>query len=310
MEKLDKQMVKQVSEIQLRRLVLRRLARLMAPSDEVHRSSSRAYFARTVPEAMVAVAAKLHRHGWLAYLVGGTLRDLLVGLDRRGDFQPRDVDIVVDGATREDLQDVLRDLVLERFTRFGGLHLSAPLSSGSRIVFDIWTLADTWGFQSKHIAPRIADFPGTTFLNIDSCATELMQPEGRERTIFEKGFFNGIANRVLDVNYEPNPYPHVCVARALVLAAQLEFTITRPLAKFILDQWAAGGVNALVEAQLSHYGTVRSGAQELKVWLEEIRRQLDSGQKAISLQVRPARRQELWRDYRVADTTKQQLTVS
>jgi hypothetical protein len=181
---------------------------------------------KTVQDAMVEIGRKLNRPGWVAYIVGGTLRDLLVEAEGHRGVHPRDIDIIVDGATREELQEVLqKQLVLERFTRFGGLHLSKPLSSGSRVLFDIWTLSDTWGFHSQKIAPRIEDFPGTTFLNIDSCATQLMQPQGEQREFFEKGFFEGIANRMLDVNYAPNPYPYVCVARALDLAAQLDFTI-------------------------------------------------------------------------------------
>jgi hypothetical protein len=231
--------------------------------------------------------------------VGGTLRDLLVGPDsRHRSVEPRDIDIIVGGATREQLQDVLREaLVLERLTRFGGLHLCKRLPTGSCVLFDIWTLSDTWGFHSQNIAPRIEDFPGTTFLNIDSCAIELQQPAGRQREFFAKGFFEGIANRVMDVNYAPNPYPYVCVARALVLAARLNFTITRPLAEFILNHSAAGGIEALIEAQQSHYGMVRCDAREFGVWLHQIRRQFDSGQLAIGIEVSRARHLELWRDY-------------
>jgi hypothetical protein len=48
----------------------------------------------------------LNRPGWSAYLVGGTLRDLLVGPGGRYRFVvPRDVDIVVCGAAREELWD-------------------------------------------------------------------------------------------------------------------------------------------------------------------------------------------------------------
>src|SRR4029077_7407929 len=187
---------------------------------------------------------------------------------------------------------------------------SRALSSGSRVLFDIWTLSDTWGFHAQKIAPRIEDFPGTTFLNIDSCATELMQPNGRQREFFESGFFEGIANRMLDVNYAPNPYPYVCVARALVLAAQLDFTISRPLAEFILKYMAGGGLNDLVDAQRSHYGTVRSGAQELELWLHEIRCQFDSGQNAIRMEVSRARRSELWGDYPVANMGSRQMIPS
>jgi len=267
---------------------------------------------RPIQEAIVEVAQKLNRPGWSAYLVGGTVRDLLAGRgSRAGGVQPRDVDIIVCGAKHEQLLELLREiLVLDRLTRFGGLHLSKRLRSGSCVLFDIWTLADTWAFRSQNIPPRIEDFPGTTFLNIDSCAIELLNPPGRPRALFAKGFFEGIAHRVLDVNYAPNPYPYVCVARALVMAARLGFTITRPLADFILHHTATGGIEALIEAQQSHYGMVRCDAGELGMWLHDIRRQVDSGQHAIGIEVSRARRLKLWRDYPAAGDSRSQPSPS
>jgi hypothetical protein len=296
---IDKRIARRDSEVRLMNLLQERLARLLAPASEGGREAKPV---GTVEEAIVEVAQKVNRPGWCAYLVGGTLRDLLTGFESgRGGVEPRDVDIIVEGATSEELQELVRPtLQLERLTRFGGLHLSRPLPSGSRVLFDLWTLRDTWGFQSKKIPPRIEDFPGTTFLNIDSCAIELQQTEGRERRLFEGGFFASIADRVLDVNYEPNPYPYVCAARSLVLAARLDFTLTRRLAGYILGHAAVGGVEALIEAQRSHYGMVRSGAEELGKWIEEIRLQMEKGEPAIGIQVSRARRLVLWNDYPAA----------
>jgi hypothetical protein len=290
-------MASQRSADQLRSLLERRISRLIAPILRDEPTAPHSYPADTVQDAIVEVVSRLHHRGWSAYLVGGTLRDLVVEADGERSFRPRDVDIVVGGATRDALQEVLRDhLVLERLTRFGGLHLIKTLSSGSRILFDVWTLADTWGFQSQQILPRIEDFPGTTFLNIDSCAVEIQATQGTAGAVYEKGFFAGIARGALDVNYAPNPYPYVCAARALILAARLDFTLSRALAKFVLDQNAAGGLQAFVEAQLSHYGTVRSDAAELGRWLQDIERQFDGAEDDLRLDVAPARRLELCGD--------------
>ena len=288
------------SEAELRSLLRTRLAPLIDSLPQPPRDPSGIESPETtIQGAIVAVTRKLNDQGWFAYLVGGTLRDLLVGDEADHGLQPRDVDIIVEGATSDQLRDVLLEsLSLERLTRFGGLHLSQSLSSGFRVQFDIWTLADTWGFRSQNIAPRIEDFPGTTFLNIDSCAFELMEPQGRERAFFEKGFFESIARRTLDLNYAPNPYPHVCAARALLLAAELDFHIAKPLAEFILNYSGMGGTKALIEAQQSHYGVVRSGANELEKWLHEIEAQVNSGCALIHIEVRDERRRSLRRSLR------------
>jgi hypothetical protein len=303
----DNRTGERLSEDQLRRLLQESLACLMTQPPQGQPHSLDSDCTRLVQEAIVEVAGTLNRSGWSAYLVGGTLRDLLVGAGNRYRIvQPRDVDIVVSGATREDLREQLEEkLVLERLTRFGGLHFSRLLPSGSRLLFDIWTLGDTWGFSSQNIQPRIEDFPGTTFLNIDSCAVELVTPAGKQRACFEKGFFASIANRVLDLNYAPNPYPYVCVARALIMAARLDFTITRPLTEFILTHTAAGGVGSLIAAQQSHYGMVRCDAPELEAWIEGIRRQFEAGDSAVGITISPARRLQLWRDYPAANDRPQ-----
>jgi hypothetical protein len=295
------------SEQQLLMQLHQRLAWLMAPTQEGRAHTPDFKCAHLLQDSIREVARTLDQPGWSAYLVGGTLRDLLT---RPGDgdpvLQPRDIDIVVGGATRENLKRLLQDkLALERLTRFGGLHFS-KLLSGSRVLFDIWTLSDTWGFGSLKIAPRIENFPRTTFLNIDSCAIELLQPTGKQRACFERGFFASMANHVLDVNYAPNPYPYVCVARALVMAARLEFTVTRTLAEFILNHTGAGGIGAIIEAQQSHYGIVRCNAAELGTWIDGIRRQFDSGQSTISVEVSEARRSKLWHDYPAVDGCTEQ----
>ena len=284
----QKQMVGQPSATRLRATLFRRVTEFLAPIQQGWQYDQKFDSAWALQNAVVEVAKTLKSTGWSAYLVGGTLRDLIVEPGNRP-FEPRDVDIIVRGPTREELQDALEEsLVLERLTRFGGLHMSRSLSSGSRVLFDVWTLADHWGFQSQQIAPQIENFPGTTFLNIDSCAVELQEPAGRERALYEKGFYAGMADGALELNYAPNPYPYVCAVRTLLLAAELNFTIGRPLAKFILDHTAAGGVEALIEAQLSHYGAVHGDTAQLEIWLHEVRHQFDGGEDHIALRARGA----------------------
>jgi hypothetical protein len=275
------------SALQLKSILTRRVTQLLTSSPRQD----------SVQAAIIEVAQMLHRPGWSGYLVGGTLRDLLAGPEGdRHSVQPRDVDIVICGATRDKLLALFSEtLVLERLTRFGGLHLFRKLPAGHRVMFDIWTLADTWGFGSKKIAPSIEEFPGTTFMNIDSCAIELWPQPGSARALFSQGFFESIADRILDVNYAPNPYPYVCVARALVLGARLQFALTRRLADFILH-YSANGVEPLIEAQQSHYGFVRCDVAELDAWIRDIRRQYDAGKDRIEIAAPKARRAELWLD--------------
>jgi hypothetical protein len=84
------------------------------------------------------------------------------------------------------------------------------------------------------------------------------------------------------------------------MAARLDFAIARPLAEFILQHAAAGGSEALIAAQQSHYGLVRAEAPELTSWLDEIRRQVEAGKSAIRVTASAERRLQLWQDYPAA----------
>ena len=76
-----------------------------------------------------ALLDQIRRAGWRAFIFGGTLRDLMIN---GAATVPRDVDIVVDGLSIEDLSHALAPHVKRR-TRFGGLHLEIQ-----GWLFDIW----------------------------------------------------------------------------------------------------------------------------------------------------------------------------
>src|SRR5690349_10205703 len=94
---------------------------------------------------------------WRAYIVGGTLRDVM--LAPTSSF-PRDIDIVISGVSEERLETTFLDLVNRR-TRFGGLHLVTQFSYGGisssrgQVVFDVWRLEDTWGIRNAGLPPTI-----------------------------------------------------------------------------------------------------------------------------------------------------------
>jgi hypothetical protein len=165
------------------------------------------------------------------------------------------------------------------------------------VHFDVWPLSETWALKEYSLAADIAIFSTTPFLNIDAIAVEARVARGRARQIYERGFFDAIKNELIDINFEPNPYPEVCAMRALVLAAKLKYAISPRLGNFIAAQVARSSIMALVDAQLSHYGRIRCTAMELNNWIEEINQQLYRGANRIELPIPHYRQLELWVDY-------------
>jgi hypothetical protein len=211
---------------------------------------------------LAAVLRHIGEEDWGAYLFGGFPRDLAVF---GASAEPRDIDIVVERATADDIERSLGAFV-RRHTRFGGfaLHLYGW-------DVDIWPVRDTWAFRSLwNRAGSIEELPQTTFLNAEAVLVEVRNPHKKERRVIEQGFFDGIRKRELELNLPANPYPELCVVRALFLALKLDFTLGPRLVKFIVDRADALDAQTLETVQVKHYGAVRETTQALHAWIHAI----------------------------------------
>jgi hypothetical protein len=238
---------------------------------------------------LVQVLREIQQQGWRAFLFGGTLRDLMLG---GASIVPRDIDIVVDGVSIERIAAVFGNHVRRR-TRFGGLHLNVH-----GWTFDIWPLSDTWAFQEGFVGlTGFASLTRTTFLNVEAAVVELGARRGRRRAVHERGFLDSLRNRVLEVNLEENPFPALCVVRGLITAARLDFKVGPSLARYIRHYGAHVSIDELLAIQSSHYGQVRSSADELRCWIAALREQCGRSRRLpIRLPVPRARQLELWAD--------------
>jgi|SRR5580698_1201981 hypothetical protein len=203
-----------------------------------------------------------------AVLFGGTLRDLMRYGPRR---DPRDVDVVVDGASVEQLALLFSDVLVRR-TRFGGLHLNTK-----GWMIDIWPLSDTWAVRERRAGA--GDFEAltrTTFLNVEAVTIEL-KIGGDRRKLHSSGFFEGHRRQVLDINLEENPFPELAAVRALITAAKLQYSLSRRLASYVIHYAKKTPLEQLVSVQLNHYGTARLDEDRIYFWTETLRGQLATG---------------------------------
>jgi hypothetical protein len=225
---------------------------------------------------------RLEQSNWPAVIFGGALRDLMVFGNSEA---PRDVDVVVSGVAAADLERVFEDVIHER-TRFGGLRLRTK-----GWLIDIWSLSDTWAFrQAGVMKPTFSELVHTTFLNVEAIAADIATRRGRSREIYTLGFFEAIERRVLDINFEPNPYPALCVVRSITTALRLKYSLSRRLAEYILRHAGAQPLEQLMKAQESHYGQVRIQQVRMLECLNSIEDQLRT--KDAEVIRLPANRQE------------------
>lgn len=191
------------------------------------------------------------------YLFGGLLRDLLV---LGPTAVPRDVDIVVGDTTLEELADALGRFV-DRRTRFGGLQLTVE-----GVPIDIWPLAETWAFnQPGSPPPSFAALPLTTFLNVEAVALEVLA-DGRTGRLHTHGFFEGVLSETLELNFEDNPSPALCVVRSLDLASRLGFRIGPRLNRYLAGHLCAMSVEELARRQAAEGGCLRCSEDVIRAW--------------------------------------------
>jgi hypothetical protein len=207
--------------------------------------------------AVRSIAQRASERNWSVFLIGGALRDLtLSGISSR----PRDFDLVFCELDRRALATQFSYMSRPRTTNLGGLRYNYD-----GVILDIWPLNET--FEVKHRdRVQIDDVPKHAFLDIEAIAIEISPCAGKTRQIVEHGFTKAILSKTIDINYEPNPFPEVCLIKAIRMAISLKLLIGHDLMDYILKQrW---DLNALMEAQHTHYGRAIFDKPELERVLE------------------------------------------
>jgi hypothetical protein len=187
------------------------------------------------------------------YLFGGLLRDLSAGLN------PRDIDLVTNEASLLHLNPFVQNWE-PRHNKFGGLNFKRE-----GWEFDLWPVEQTWAFNSNCDEIELdqssfASLPYTTFLNVEAIVVELW-PETGERQVHEHKFFEAFHNRVVEINYEPNPSPAHCVIRSLLVAQRLNFSLGPKLVRYINDNIDSISSREFAMLQSSHYGRIVLGEE-------------------------------------------------
>ncbi len=206
-----------------------------------------------------------------AYLCGGAVRDLLLGNNRT----PRDLDIILGYVSREELAALFSNKV-KGATGLGGLKLQVREWS-----IDMWSIKDTWAFkQGKVSGEGFSDYPETTFLDIDAIVIELFSMRRQKRKIYSKGFFEAIASKTIELNFEDNPAPGKCIVRALQIARKFNFAIGPKLAGYMASYAKRMGIEELAGIYQRRYVSARVTAEKLRNCMKIIETQLQTSSKS------------------------------
>ena len=198
-----------------------------------------------------------------AYLFGGTVRDIMI---RSPYYAFRDIDIVVHGTTTDRLRAEFENHITRK-NRFGGLRLDVK-----GWIFDIWPLEDTWAIRQfpELLSPDPASLARTTFMTIEAVVVHLNGERGRPRGVYECGFFEALATKTIELNFEHTPFVALNIVRSLLTARRLQFSIGPRLAEFICQQVPQFDMDEFISVQRHHYGRVIVDKISLSQWLTEL----------------------------------------
>ena len=205
----------------------------------------------------------IRNNNYPAFLCGGAVRDMLLC----NNSIPRDLDIILGYVSSEQLENVFRDYIKSK-TSLGGIKLQVK-----DWTIDIWPILDTWAFkEGKIIGKGFSDYPKTTFLNIDAVAIQLFSKRRQKRKIYSQGFFEAIAEKTIEINFEDNPAPAECIVRALRIANKFNFAIGPRLASYMISFSNQMQIEELTEIYQRRYTSSDITVEKLHDCLKKQRR--------------------------------------
>src|SRR3989344_1910641 len=185
-----------------------------------------------VPEEIINIAEKLQKAGFRAYLVGGCVRDLLLGKD------PKDWDITTN-ANPEEIQKIFPDSVYEN--KFGTVGVKTDSKEEKLKIVEITTFRLEGKYTDKRhpdeikFAKTIEEDLGRRDFTINALALSIA--EGMAKEIIDP--FNGeqdIKNKIIRAVGDPNKRFNedaLRLVRAVRFAADLNFEIEEKTAAAI-----------------------------------------------------------------------------
>jgi len=255
-------------------------------------------------KAIIDTIHEIRRREWSAVFFGGTLRSLLLSrLNKSGPGRPRDIDIVVNSVDIDDLHASFERFV-SRETRFGGLQLKRV-----NWQFDVWPLQETFRLKEMGVtSPTFSDLPSTTFFNIEAIAVDVWPKRGCSRQIYscDDQFFRGVIHRTIEINCELNPFPELCVVRALVMAANLQWKVGPCLLAYLGKYGRNMSSWEFEDIQKKHYGVVQWDGALFQAAMTEIQIALQHNCMS-SVRLMLPRQMTLWPE---DDNYTQQITLA
>lgn len=160
-----------------------------------------------------------------AAVFGGWPRDLILSYMTRTPLAPSDIDVVVNGVSREELRRALPDTA--QLNAFGGF--SVPCTP---LKIDAWCIEDTHTLKIRNGPFHLELLPTTTVFTICSI-TYHPSALGQNASIHENRFFESLESRTIEFQGGEIRYPEQQVGRALRYATRFKLAFGADVDRFV-----------------------------------------------------------------------------
>ena len=191
------------------------------------------------------------------YIFSGVIRDYFF---EKKNTCPRDLDVVVGNGKLESIPTNYMRQVKYSVNQFGGVKLKDKDKT-----IDVWKLKDTWGIKMKKTEATPQERVNTAFFNVSAIAFDY----GREKFIVSDAFKSFMNTRILDVVYEDNPFPDLCVVNYLYYSRKLNCKMSDRLSSWILNHYHKNHDYSSV--QIKHFGIIKYSNTEIEQFVSSLR---------------------------------------
>lgn len=200
------------------------------------------------------------------YVFSGIIRDFFLGMPsyehqqgKRKKCNPRDLDFVLDGNCKVDMFTAGKVHV----NQYGGLKLE-----WGNVTVDVWSLEETWGIieEGKPVTPQ--SLLETSFFNFSA----IVYDYNKEKFIVGRPFLEFLNTNTLDVVYEKNPKPDLCIVNTIYYMEKLKCRIGKKLSQWIIKQYDNNPLMEYDTVQQRHFRKVLYDKNKISQFVENLKK--------------------------------------
>ena len=200
------------------------------------------------------------------YVFSGIIRDFFLGMpntkhkfNKKSKHNLRDLDFVLEGDCKAEMFSAGNVLV----NQYGGLKLQ-----WGNVTVDVWSIEETWGIIEEGMPITPQSLLETSFFNFSA----IVYDYNNEKFLVGNQFLNFLNTNTLDVVYEKNPKPELCIVNTIYYTEKLRCRIGQRLSRWIINQYESNPTMDYDIVQQRHFGKVLYDKKKISQFVANLKK--------------------------------------